>query len=90
MRCGKIGIGWRRGELWQLHLVNYAREMQSVAVNFGESVAGGCLSPDTATTIEGTESPDRFHGSELRLTLGVYAVLEYIRQASQIASRRVQ
>ena len=82
MRCGRIGIGWRRGELWQLFLVNYAREMQSVAVNFGESVAGRCLSPDTATTIEGTESPDRFHGSELRLALDVYAVLEYTSQAS--------
>jgi hypothetical protein len=29
-------------------------------------------------------------GSELRLALDVYAVLEYTDEASQIASRRVQ
>jgi hypothetical protein len=73
---------WRQGALWQLHLVNYAPEMQRVVVDFGAAVVGRCLSPDRATTLGGTGASDRFRGSEITLALDVYAVLEYTGQAS--------
>ncbi len=60
---------WRQGEQRQLHLVNYAESPQTVRVIFAESVRGEVLSPDAA--------PFTFSGTELALSLDVYALLIY-------------
>ena len=73
---------WRRDEYWQLHLVNYAPEAQSVIVDFGGRVATKCLSPDSGAEIEVAKPIREFDGARLALDLDVYAVLEYTLQIS--------
>ena len=65
---------WRKGDQWQLHLVNYAPEPQGVTVHFGRQVTGRLLSPDE---IAGSCSGTGFAGEGFSLTLDLYAVLEY-------------
>jgi hypothetical protein len=71
---------WRKGEQWQLHLVNYAREPQEVSVHFGQQVAGCLLLPEVAT---GPGPSAGFSGADVGLTLDVYAVLEYTSETSR-------
>jgi hypothetical protein len=66
---------WRKDETWQLHLVNYAAEPQVAAINFGQPVQGRILSPDESAKDDPTTE---FHAGEVKLTLDVYSVLEYI------------
>jgi hypothetical protein len=65
---------WLKGDRWQLHLVNYAAQAQSVKVEFGQPVSGRLLTPDKDGQ---TESESTFGGSVFECTLDVYAVLEY-------------
>lgn len=60
---------WRQGDQWQLHLVNYKNEPQSVIVDFGQPVNGKICSPDGAGL--------QFIGLHVDLTLDTYSVLTY-------------
>jgi hypothetical protein len=61
---------WRRGEGWQLHLVNYGSKPQPVTVEFGQPVRGTILSAD--------EPADAvFEGLSVEIELDVYTVLDY-------------
>jgi hypothetical protein len=68
---------WQKGDLRQLHLVNYAAEAQDVRVEFMGPVAGRVLTPDDLTQSLEPGPEMSFQGAEVELTLGVYAVLEH-------------
>jgi hypothetical protein len=72
---------WRRGEQWQLHLVNYGPEPQAVTVDFGQAVSGRLLSPERPARTDKAAAGSQFDGTELILTLDVYVVLEYTVEA---------
>ncbi|MEJ2733635.1 MAG: hypothetical protein P8189_08740 [Anaerolineae bacterium] len=61
---------WRKGEGWQLHLVNYGGEPQPVTVEFGQPVGGTILSPDGP-------AGEVFEGRSVEIGLSVYTVLDY-------------
>jgi hypothetical protein len=61
---------WRKGEGWQLHLVNYGGEPQPVRVEFGQPVHGAILSPDGP-------ADSVFEGLTVEIGLSVYTVLDY-------------
>jgi hypothetical protein len=65
---------WRKGETWQLHLVNYTAEAQSVTVDFGGPVQGHALSPDRPEKHSATA---KFQSTLHEFVLDVYTVLEY-------------
>jgi hypothetical protein len=66
---------WRKGDTWQLHLVNYAAEPQSVEVEFSQPAQGRVLSPDVEG--DGTGSTRPFQGSTIEFGIDLYAILEY-------------
>lgn len=61
---------WRKGEGWQLHLVNYAASPQPVTIEFGQPVRGTILSPDGPAEAV-------FEGLSVEIELDVYTVLDY-------------
>ena len=65
---------WQQGETWQLHLVNYAANPQTVKIEFGRMVQGQGITPDE--TVE-ARAVAEFRASVLEFVLDVYAVLEY-------------
>jgi hypothetical protein len=79
---------WRKGEQWQLHLMNYGPDPQAVTVDFGQPVAGWLLSPDGTDNSEETAAVVRIGGVGIKLTLDVYAVLEYTVEESEAPSGR--
>jgi hypothetical protein len=67
---------WRRGEEWQLHLVNYAAGPQHVTVEFSHPVHGLIMSPDEP--VEGVKGAGgEFRATSLEVALDVYTVLQY-------------
>jgi hypothetical protein len=60
---------WKRGEISQLHLVNYTDRSQSLEIEFGRRVSGNCLSPDGACS--------GFSGSEITIDLDIYNILTF-------------
>jgi hypothetical protein len=67
---------WRRGEEWQLHLVNYAAVPQQVTVEFNHPVRGLIVSPDESGEGAGRAGGE-FQGTSLEVAVDVYTVLEY-------------
>lgn len=61
---------WRKGEGWQLHLVNYGASPQPVTVEFGQPVRGTILSPDGPAS-------EVLKGRSVEIGLDVYTVLNY-------------
>jgi len=59
---------WRRGDIEQLHLVNYADHPQPVTVHLPWAVSARLLSPDAEETVS-------LIGRSLKLSLDVYTVL---------------
>jgi hypothetical protein len=59
---------WRRGEIDQLHLLNYADEPQDVTVDLPWPVRARMLSPDA-------DRPRTLEGRSLHVPLDVYAIL---------------
>ena len=63
-------IEWyRRGNVFELHLVNYGNESQDISVDFGQVVEGQILSPDQPIST--------FECEEVSLKLDIYAVIQY-------------
>jgi hypothetical protein len=61
---------WRKGEGWQLHLVNYGEDPQPVTVEFAQPVHGTILSPDG-------RAGEVLEGRRVGIGLDVYTVLDY-------------
>jgi hypothetical protein len=60
---------WQSADERQCHLVNYAEDLQTVTVDFGESVTGKVVAPNFKDM--------DFKGHQIELELDVYAVLRY-------------
>lgn len=60
---------WQAANTYQLHLVNYADQPQSIRVEFGHAVEGKVISPDGVS--------QALRGDQVALDLDVYAVVAY-------------
>ena len=58
---------WKRGDQRQIHLVNYAADVQQVTIFFGEDAQGRRISPD--------DDGQDFSGSKITIDLNIYQVL---------------
>jgi len=58
---------WRKGETLQIHLVNYAQELQSVSLDFTKSVKGRVLTPN--------QDSREFQAESLQIEVDVYSII---------------